>query len=75
MRTWPSGWRNNNNNNTNNMKLYTICFGLVLAYLAFGGARSLLLRKDTPKTHPSASLVYKPSTTTTTTGEKRRYSF
>lgn len=55
----------------------TILFGLVLAYLAFGGARSLLM-KDTPKTQPNTSLVYKPSavtTTTTTTGEKRRYSF
>jgi len=47
-----------------------------MAYLAFGGARSLLLKKDTPK--PNSSLVYKPSEvkpTTTTTGEKRRYSF
>lgn len=55
---------------------YTICSILVMAYLAFGGARSLLLKKDTPK--PNSSLVYKPSEvkpTTTTTGEKRRYSF
>lgn len=54
----------------------TILFGLVLAYLAFGGARSLLM-KDTPKTQPNTSLVYKPSAvnTNTTTGEKRRYSF
>ena len=54
----------------------TILFGLALAYLAFGGARSLLM-KDTPKTQPNTSLVYKPSAvnTNTTTGEKRRYSF
>lgn len=53
---------------------YSICFGLVLAYLAFGGARSLL-KKDTPK--PNSSLVYKPSEVkpTTTATEKRRYSF
>lgn len=52
----------------------TILFGLALAYLAFGGARSLLM-KDTPKTQPSTSLVYTPSAVKTTSEEKRRYSF
>lgn len=51
----------------------TILFGLVLAYLAFGGARSLLM-KDTPKTQPN-TLVYTPSAVKTTSEKKRRYSF
>ena len=54
---------------------YTICSILVMAYLAFGGARSLLLKKDTPKTQPNTSLVYTPSAVKTTSEEKRRYSF
>lgn len=37
--------------------IYSICFVLVLAYLAFGGARNLL-KKDTPKPLLNPAVTY-----------------
>lgn len=37
--------------------IYSICFVLVLAYLAFGGARNLF-KRETPKPLPNPAVTY-----------------
>lgn len=57
--------------------LLALSFAILATLAGAGGGCFGRQKASLPDTHPSTSLVYKPSAVNTnnTTGEKRRYSF